>query len=386
MIKRALIFLILLTAFLSACASTTPEVSPMPDVQPTATPTTAPDIAATPVPSPTQQPATLIPAPSPAPTVAPTPRPLVTTGVAFYPHPRFTVYHEAPFSIQAINPYPGDTVYVPTLEQREELHRILRFEEWKVNTEVRYGGIEVLYSIRTRGDTWAIAHWDDDHVIINPAKTCSDCPIDTKCNFLAPVAVLEEFSEFVASMTPLPGTMDMATSNWFDLFRWEPTAELLCQPTITDVTLFQYAAIQLVLAGRSDRHDDGYLIEDIQKMALRHFGREIADWEGLNRSADGTRARGMYFSFNNFVYLVPWSIERRPDGSYDGYFDAYNISDSWWWDLASDSDHPLYYGLREHLLTGNTEMYPEPQELWMHFSVVFGDGAPYFVYHEISFS
>jgi hypothetical protein len=238
------------------------------------------------------------------------------------------------------------------------------------------------YSLRSGTDTWYVFE-GEAHVIIFRGRSGPD---GERIAYRAPIHAVF-FEQLLDTMDPL-GRIDEEVVYWFDVFRGEPLPELLSGGAITDAGIAMYAARMI---HRADGHPfpytqkQGIPIEVMQYHALKHFGREIAQWDGSYYLRPGGTTVGWHgYSYNSGLWLVLKSMAQLPDGSYDGLFNAYHIQDSFW-GFDVEHDGQWAYGFREYLLTGNNGIYPEPFLLRLHFSLGDDETGRYIVYHKAEF-
>jgi hypothetical protein len=276
--------------------------------------------------------------------------------------------------------YRDSAVYVPTPEQRGELNRLLRFDEWTDAGGAAPIRHDSAFTVRQWGNTWYFSvtgnrAWIAYDSTGHDGKTLA---------YSAPAEIIADFIACLDTMTPL-GQIDEDAAFWFDAFRGEPLPELLDGGGITYAGMAMYA-LQMFLRDNEYTlpcgETAGIPIETMQFYARRHFGRDIARWEGpFYLRAGGTAVGWHGYSYHSSRYLVPRTVEQRPDGSYDALFDMYALSDGDWTEAA---DH-YWRAIREYLLTGNDDWLYPPRPLRLRFSLMFDDGGPYIVYHEAEF-
>jgi len=167
------------------------------------------------VPSPSPIPEPTVAAPSVAPSISPAPAPS--------PAPlRITINDKpqdqsVPLYIDAVYRYHQEwayeAVYVPTPEQREELRRILRFDEWVVAGELPDATTFAKHVIRGGDGHWGV-NANEDHAVLIPFIGDAD---GVKTCYFAPLSIVGDLTDFIETMTPLPGEFDNEAEFWLNI-------------------------------------------------------------------------------------------------------------------------------------------------------------------------
>lgn len=189
--------------------------------------------------------------------------------------------------------------------------------------------------------------------------------------FFAPLSLIDEITHYMDSLTPL-GIVDETTEYYFDLFRQEPGVEWLLGFATEDGS---FCAEQLIPFAAS--RILGYQLEEPsvslteEEVIQRQFALPYPQEELPSRD------------MNSGAYLMLRQLDSGESGILTALFDCYFIPDSFW--LNGLLPEAQLAHIKEYLLTGHDEDFPEPQQAEIVFEVRFDTESQtnYVFYHSV---
>lgn len=261
------------------------------------------------------------------------------------------------------------------------LHDLLALDRWTPAADVPAVGLEPAYILYSRdGSSLTVTYWDADSCLV-VAK--GGTAADNIYLYHAPVSILDAYNDFMSGLTPLPGTAASTSEHYYDLFRADPGLVTLSGSPFTDDQLAAYAIQTMAYQGRYD-FEKGNSKEEFDAVTQKHFGLSIQNYDNsMSKTLDSGRVTATGWSFDSSVYMVLNGDPTGLDGIMTGTFQCYDFSDSLWTDgefPQEKLDH-----IKEYLLTGNDDDFPEPYLVEIAFEERFDEETqtPYVFYHSL---
>jgi len=254
----------------------------------------------------------------------------------------------------------NSAVYLLDTEVSDRLNALLTSETWVAANDIPPMGLGAGYQIYDdAGREISVEPWDENRCLVAVVQY-PDGEKQIDC-YYAPTQVSVEFHAFMDTLTPLPGVLSGEAERYFDLFDADPGFVVIARPLneedavpggFSDGQLAAYACI------RMENYDNGNTADEYHAITEKYFGRKIVNFDNsLTETIPGTdRVRPTGWDIHRSVYMVLQSeITTDEDGFFVGDFDAYELSESLWMESPA-----LFTNIKEYLLTGNDENYPEP--------------------------
>ena len=247
-------------------------------------------------------------------------------------------------------------IFLPTQEQLDRLNQIISRDKWTPATDVPAMGIEPEYMLydKITGDYASINPWEDDQCLV--VLRFNSRPEDIELYF-APETMREEFSQFMQTLSPLPGQVE-SNNDWIStLFNRDPFFGNLVFAAplsgIGDDQLSVYAVWHLIYSGAYSA-ELGNTAAEYHAVTEKYTGKRIENFDnGMTEIIPETgniRATGWDQDFP--VCVVPESYTQNDDGMYSGIFYAYEVP-AFYNDEMTQADIDYFENIQEYALTGN---------------------------------
>lgn len=191
--------------------------------------------------------------------------------------------------------------------------------------------------------------------------------------------------------TPAPSQSPASeASKYYDLFQADPGLITLlglledAGSGFTDDQLSAYAITMLAVEGRYD-YETGVTQDEMNAVTQKYFGQSIQNFENsMTTILDNGKVTATGWSFDSSAFLVLDGEPENHDGVITACFKCYQLSDSVWLDQEIEQyklDH-----IKDYLLAGDDEDFPEPQLVKIVFEECFDEVSrnPYVFYHNIA--
>jgi len=191
------------------------------------------------------------------------------------------------------------------------------------------------------------------------------------------------------AQTLSPAPAQGAAGEYYDLFQTDPGLVTLigllenADGGFTDDQFCAYAITELAVEGNYE-YETGVTKEDMNAITQKHFGRDVQDFENsMTTILDNGRVTATGWSFDGSVFLALDGKAEESGGVITARFKCYQLSDSVWLDQEIEQEKLDH--IKDYLLAGDDEDFPEPLHLEIVFEERFNEASrsPYVFYHSI---